>query len=93
MNCQQYWKWNYFYKAPSITFFQILKSAQISFWLILKTSFGKDQSMKNNPPPDLFQNAQEGIKCIDACLRARTRTCTHTHVPLSYPLKPCSDEL
>lgn len=23
----------------------------------------------------------------------RARTCTHTHPPLSYPLKPCGDEL
>ena len=89
MNCLQN-------KAPSPTFFPNSQVHSDHFLVDLKHKLWKRsyQSMKNNPAPDLFQNNQEGIKCIHA--RVCTNTQTHTHTPThththTHPPKPCSE--
>ena len=91
MNCLQNWTWDYFYKAPSITFFPNSQVHSDHFLVDLKDKLWKRsyQSVKNNPGPNLFQNNQEGIKCIHA--HVCTHTHTHTHTSLTHTPKPCSE--
>ena len=85
MNCLQN-------KAPSPTFFPNSQVHSDHFLVDLKHKLWKRsyQSMKNNPAPDLFQNNQEGIKCIHArvCTNTQTNTHTHTHTHTHTPTHP-----
>ena len=83
-NCQQYWTQDYFCKAPSINFFPDSWAYSDHFWLILKTTLGKDLKLWKTNHPTYSRTTK---KELNACMHARARAHTHTH-SLSLSLTP-----
>lgn len=75
-------------RHPALPSFQILKSTQITFWLIWKTSFGKDLiTLWKIAQPLTYSRIIK--KELNAYMHMYART--HTHTSLTHTPKSCSE--